>query len=155
MYGSYNNKVIDQLNSFLRGEISAVETYRQALDKVTELQAKNELVECLRSHEGRVRKLQDKITELGGKPDASSGIWGAFAKLFEGGAKAFGERAAIAALEEGEDHGVRDYRGELQEVDVATRAFVERLRAEQDMSHRTMSNLKKSLRESEVRPGTV
>ena len=30
-----SNKNVDQLNSFLRGEISAVETYRLALEKVS------------------------------------------------------------------------------------------------------------------------
>ena len=31
-----NEEAVGKLNSFLRGEISAVETYRQALDKVTD-----------------------------------------------------------------------------------------------------------------------
>ena len=46
---------IDQLNSFLRGELSAVETYRMALGKLDEHStAKAEIVANLQSHEDRV-----------------------------------------------------------------------------------------------------
>src|SRR5712671_6360197 len=97
------SKSVDVLNSFLRGEISAVETYRQALDKIERGPMHAALVECMHSHEGRVRLLTDRIRSIGGDPAKASGPWGAFAKLVEGSAKAFGEKAALSALEEGED----------------------------------------------------
>ena len=50
---------------------------------------------------------------------------GAFARLFEGGAKAFGDRAAIAALEEGEDHGLKLYRESFKKLDADARQLVE------------------------------
>ncbi len=90
---------IDTLNELLRGEISAVETYRQALSKLTTSAARAQLEDCERSHQLRVEKLRDQVVRLGGKPDDKSGAWGAFARLIEGGAKTFGEKAAIAALE--------------------------------------------------------
>jgi len=68
------------------------------------------LNECLRSHEQRVSLIGEEIQRRGGKPAQGSGPWGAFAKLLEGGAKLFGVRAAIAVLEEGEDHGRDDYK---------------------------------------------
>jgi uncharacterized protein (TIGR02284 family) len=116
-----NDKVIEQLNSFLRGEISAVETYRQAIEKVPAVVARSEVQECLRSHEEKVMKLSSYISELGGKPAASSKVWGAFAKLVTAGATALGERAAIAALEEGEDHGRDDYKSDLSDLDIDSR----------------------------------
>ncbi len=116
---------VDTLNELLRGEISAVETYRQALEKLTNSPVRAELEDCRQSHALRVQKLREQVMRLGGRPDESSGAWGTFAKLVAGSAKAFGEKAAIAALEEGEDHGLRLYKGDIDKLDPASRALVE------------------------------
>src|SRR5438067_5028325 len=120
-----NTQPIDQLNSFLRGEISAVETYRQALSKVNDTRARSELEQCHLSHQQRVDMLKMRITELGGEPAEGSGAWGAFAKAAEGGAAAMGEKTAIDVLEEGEDYGLKDYQKHLNDLDTASRSFVE------------------------------
>src|SRR5687767_14489953 len=109
-YGATNEKICDTLNSFLRGELSAVETYRQAMEKVTDASLRPQLEQNSQSHQDRAAKLRNRIAQLGGKPADSSGTWGGFAKLVEGSAKAFGVKAALAALEEGEDHGLRMYK---------------------------------------------
>src|SRR5207253_201887 len=94
-----------------------------------------------RSHAQRVQALRQQILRLGGEPSASSGVWGAFVMLIEGGAKLFGEHAAIAALEEGEDHGLADYRRDLEQLDADTRRFVEiELLPEQERTHRAISD---------------
>lgn len=140
------NDTVDTLNSFLRGEISAVETYRQAIEKLHDKPEATTLTECLRSHEQRVSLLSDEIASRGGKPAQGSGAWGTFAKLMEGGAKLFGERAAIAALEEGEDHGRDDYRRDAPKLEPDARAFVQRqLLPEQLRTHQAMSSLKRAL----------
>lgn len=137
---------VDTLNSFLRGEISAVETYRQALEKVTQQQLRTPLQECMQSHAQRVTLLTEQVRTLGGAPATSSGVWGAFAKAVEGGAKTFGDKAAISALEEGEDHGRNDYRRDMDKLDTASRQVVQsRVVPEQERTHSTMSGLKKAL----------
>lgn len=147
-----NDKTIDQLNSFLRGEISAVEAYRIAREKVSALGPLVELDQCLRSHEERVSKLTSRIITLGGEPASKSGAWGTLAKLVEGGAAVLGEGPAIAALEEGEDHGLRDYKSGLDKVDLETRAFVlKELLEQQERTHRLMSDLKKLGKRGETR----
>lgn len=139
------DKSVDVLNSFLRGEISAVETYRQALDKIKGT-ARNSLQECLQSHEQRVNLLSERIRSIGGEPAEGSGVWGAFAKLVEGGAKAFGEKAAISALEEGEDHGRDDYQRDLDKLDLGSRQLVENhVLPEQLRTHRVLSDMKDAL----------
>lgn len=139
-------KSVDVLNSFLRGEISAVETYRQALEKVDKPQLKTQLQDCMQSHALRVSALSEQIRTLGGSPSTASGVWGAFAKAVEGSAAAFGEKAAINALEEGEDHGRNDYRRDLDKLDTATKQFIQsRVIPEQERTHNTMSQLKKTL----------
>ncbi len=137
---------VDTLNELLRGEISAVETYRQALEKLTGSDARTQLEDACRSHELRVQKLRQQVVRLGGQPDETSGAWGAFARLVEGGAKSFGEKAAIAALEEGEDRGLRLYKGDIDKLDPASRALVEQdVLPAQEATHRSLSTLKHSL----------
>jgi hypothetical protein len=139
-------ETVEKLNSFLRGEISAVETYRQALEKLGTKPESNVLNDCMRSHAERVSLLKDEIRRRGGEPAQESGPWGTFAKLVEGGAKAFGEQAAIAALEEGEDHGRDDYKRDAPKLEADARTFVEQyLIPEQLRTHRAMSSLKKNL----------
>jgi hypothetical protein len=146
VYGANTEKSVDTLNSFLRGEISAVETYRQALEKIDDVTLRPRLQECARSHEERAAKLRNKIAQVGGTPSEGSGPWGGFAKLVEGGAKVFGVKAALAALEEGEDHGLRLYRNDLDKLDATSRSFVEtELLPVQQRSHDTMSALKHSV----------
>ena len=137
---------VDQLNSFLRGEISAVETYRQALEALKSSAIVPKIAECKQSHEQRVAILTDEVRKLGGEPAQSSGAWGAFAKLVEGGAAVLGEKTAIAALEEGEDHGNADYKRDLTKLDGAARTVVEQqVLPLQLRTHADMSKLKKQL----------
>src|SRR6188768_2259994 len=94
-----NTSEIEQLNSLLRGEISAVETYDQALAKLADDPTVSvDLRSCRSSHQARVYSLRSEVRRLGGEPADGSGVWGAFAKLVEGGARMFGPKAAIAAL---------------------------------------------------------
>jgi hypothetical protein len=140
------DKAVDTLNGFLRGEISAVETYRQAIEKLGNSATVAQLEDCRRSHEQRVVKLREQIERLGGEPSKGSGPWGAFARLFEGGAKTFGERAAVAALEEGEDHGLKLYQDDLSKLDAASRQLVQMdLMPAQERTHQFMSTLKHTL----------
>jgi len=141
-----SDKTVEALNSLLRGEISAVETYRQALEKLNHATSRRAIEDCLHSHESRVNLLTQQVGQLGGQPSQGSGAWGSFAKLVEGGAKAFGEKAAIAALEEGEDHGLKQYRSELSKLNGQARQLVEmQLLPAQERTHRSMSQLKHTL----------
>lgn len=137
---------VDTLNELLRGEISAVETYRQALEKLSSSPVSSELEVCQRSHEERVRKLREQVVRLGGKPEEKSGPWGAFARLVAGSAKALGEKATIAALEEGEDHGLELYRKDMSRLDAASRALIEAdVLPAQERTHRAVSTLKHTM----------
>jgi hypothetical protein len=137
---------ISQLNSFLRGELSAVESYRLALEKLDKTVYRRELIECERSHDDRAKLLTEAVVTRGGEPVTSSGAWGAFARLVESGAAMFGERAAIAALEEGEDHGQNDYRGDLTELDLTTRELIHtQIIPEQQRTHDMIRNIKQKL----------
>ena len=138
---------ITQLNQYLRREISLVETYRMALDKLDKASsARRDLEACLQSHRERVMMLQDAIITAGGKPVERSESWGVFAKVFEGGAGILGDEAAVAALEEGEAHGLTDYTADADDLDTAAHLLLaKRLMPEQQRTHERMSGLKKRL----------
>jgi Domain of unknown function (DUF2383) len=104
-----------------------------------------ELEQCRRSHEERVARLRQEVVRLGGKPEEGSGAWGAFAQLVEGSAKVLGEKAAISALEEGEDHGLKLYREEIGKLDATVRSVIEsELLPAQERTHKSLSTLKHS-----------
>jgi demethoxyubiquinone hydroxylase (CLK1/Coq7/Cat5 family) len=141
------DKDIDQLNSFLRGELSAVETYNQAIQKLAnEPAVVTSLQQSRASHVKRCDMLRAEIRRLGGEPADGSGMWGGFAKLVEGGASVFGKKAAVAALEEGEDHGQNDYKRDLDELSPQVRMFVQsQLVPEQQRTHDVLSQLKRQM----------
>jgi hypothetical protein len=104
----------DDLNKCLRGELSAVETYTQALDKAqsdpgrgSELQ---QLSRILEDHRRAASQLQSLVQQAGGTPSDDSGAWGTWSKTVMGAAKMFGDAAALKALKEGEESGLKDYR---------------------------------------------
>ncbi len=140
------NTDVETLNSFLRGEISAVETYRQAIGHVSDGLIRGTLEDCLHDHEHRVEAIRERIEKLGGTPVESSGIWGTFAKLVQTGADVLGEKTAIQALEEGEDHGLSDYQRDLDKTHGEARRFVRmELLPSQKRTHERMSRIKKTI----------
>ena len=75
---------VDTLNSLLRGELAATETYQQALDKVGNDSRASELRQIHIDHREAANTLRQHVHKMGGKPDQGSGAWGAFAKTVEG-----------------------------------------------------------------------
>jgi len=141
-----NSPEIEQLNSLLRGEVTSVETYTQALQKIDDDKIASQLELSRASHLHRAEALKLKITELGGKASEGTGVWGAFAKLVEGGATLFGAKAAIDALEQGEDHGKSDYRHALEKCTGEVKTFIQsELFPEQEKTHKVLSELKHTL----------
>jgi hypothetical protein len=139
-------QTIEQLNSFLRGELSAAETYRLALDRLDSSEHRGTLVQCSRSHEERARLLTEAILGRGGDPADSSGAWGSLVRMIERSAAALSERAAVAALEEGEDHGRDDYLRDIDNLDPSARQLVEfAILPEQRRTHDTIRAVKRSI----------
>ena len=99
----------DLLNSLLRGELAATETYQQALPKLEGTPGYEELRHIHKEHREAANTLRQHVHKVEGRPDQGSGAWGAFAKAVEGTAKAFGVDAALKALKEEEEHGIKEY----------------------------------------------
>jgi hypothetical protein len=123
-------EAVRQLNSFLRGEISAAETYRMAIDKAGDSQDNAANIGLLREiqeeHGRAAQAIRDRIRELGGEPSDSSGAWGAWAKLVEGTAALFGgDAGSLKALKEGEEHGLKDFNEGLDDIDTTSAELVQ------------------------------
>lgn len=137
---------IEQLNAFLRDELSAVETYQQCLEKIERPEIASSLADLQKSHQKRVSLLSDRIQELGGTPRRDSGVWGSFSKLFEGSAKLFGEKAAVSALEQGEDRGEKNYQSRVDKLSPLNQEFINTAIApEHHHTHHTLERLKSAI----------
>ena len=129
--GARTDECIRQLNSFLRGEISAAETYRMAIDKVADSDKASQsanlniLREIQEEHGRAAQALRDRIRELGGEPSDSSGAWGAWAKFTQGTANLFGDSSSLKSLKEGEEHGLKDYQEGVDDIDMTSAQLVE------------------------------
>ncbi len=144
--GATTEEDVKQLNSFLRGELAAVETYEQVIAKADSSAVSAGLREGRDSHQKRVRLLQDHIRSIGGDPEKSSGAWGSFARALEGGAKLFGISAAVSVLEGGESHGLKDYERNISDLSPECQRFVRAsLLPEQHKTHALLSRLEEQI----------
>ena len=93
---------MDALNKVLRDELSAVETYHQALEKNRQQYGQDarfmQLDQMCRDHEQTAQQLRNIIRSMGGTESRDSGAWGTWAKTVMGTAKLLGDKAALKAL---------------------------------------------------------
>jgi demethoxyubiquinone hydroxylase (CLK1/Coq7/Cat5 family) len=105
------------LNGLLRGELAAVETYDHAIDTF-DGEAVPQLRHIKDEHRIFANTLREQVNVMGGRPDETSGAWGAFAKLIEGTASFVGNKVALKALKGGEESGLRSYEKVLKDPEL-------------------------------------
>lgn len=113
-----NEECIDHCNKLLRGEISAIETYKQAIEKFDNAAGAGTLEQIRGAHMRHAETLRQHVLSMNGEPSEGSGPWGAFAKSVEGAATMMGNQAALQALIAGEKHGIDLYEEALEDEDV-------------------------------------
>lgn len=144
----HNESDVKHLNSFLKNELAAVETYSQCLDKADSPDISSSLAALRESHQKRVELLRERIQAMGGSPASGSGMWGSVAKLMEGGSKLFGEKSAVSTLEEGEDRGRDDYQQGVNKLSPENQRFIEQqIMPEQQRSHDAMEAIEKKVKQ--------
>lgn len=127
---------IRTLLAFLREELATVVGYRRALSRFSDANRADELRACLASHERRIATLEQRIRFLGGDPDED-------AAAIPDPALGVGDDAAIAALEESEDRGLKHYLDDVCKLDRDTRTLVAReILPEQVRTYDSLSDLK-------------
>lgn len=107
-----------RLNSLLRGEMAAVETYERAIEKLGGNGWGKQLRLLHDDHLEAADVLRQCIHRRGGEPAKGSGFWGAFAKTVTGTAKLLGDGVALRALKEGEEQGIFEYENALKDFDL-------------------------------------
>jgi hypothetical protein len=116
-----------RLHKLLRGEIAAVQSYKQALADMRAGYDNGMLADFLDDHRHAVEVLSRHIERLGEEPDRSAGPWGAFAHAIETAASWLDDVHVLKAIKEGEVHGRDEYRTALglDSVPPALRQVVE------------------------------
>lgn len=131
------------LEDILQGEISAVETYDQVLDKLEDDPRAIDLQAFRSDHQAAIAKLKQEARIRLEEVPKSSGAWGTWAKLATGTAKIFGDKSALKALKEGEEHGLKQYESALNEdIDIALKNLIRNELLPNQHSHiRTLDTL--------------
>jgi hypothetical protein len=139
--------IYDELNKLLKNELSAIETYQQALEKKDtdpeHITAINELSAILDDHQRAASRIKVAIEQKGGEPLRTSGAWGTWSKVVMGTAQLLGDTAALKALKEGEESGLKDYESVLSDTDIPqdAKALVTDLVATQRMHVQRLDGL--------------
>ena len=105
---------IRMCNSLLQGELSAIETYSNAIHKHGAEPPTARLMQFRDDHIESANLLRENVKSMGGEPDRNSGAWGSFAKSIQKAASLFGENSTLQALQEGEEHGRNEYHEALE-----------------------------------------
>lgn len=126
--GWHGSIKIEEINKCLRSELSAIETYQQALDKNRAQYGQDakfeRLAQILDEHRQAAARLRTIIEQQGGTPSTDSGAWGAWSKTVMAAAKLFGDKAALKALKEGEESGLKEYQRIARDAGASTENVV-------------------------------
>jgi bacterioferritin (cytochrome b1) len=137
-----STQAIDDLNALLKNELSAVETYNQALAKFQDKHGAEILRRCQQSHLERTNKLRSTIIRLNGTPTPDIGLGGKFAKLVMAGAEKMGDKAIAVALQADEGEWTADYEWRLVSMHGDHRGLVkEELLPQQQETEEKLSEL--------------
>jgi len=116
------DSTIDTCNALLRGEISAVETYTQAIQKFDATSTDMALERIRADHDDSAAELSKFVSACGCESSTGSGVWGGFVAAIEGAATLIGESPALSILQTGEKHGITEYENALDNPDVSSEA---------------------------------
>jgi hypothetical protein len=120
---------LDEVQSLHRGELAAIATYDQAIEKIERADARATLGRLRDEHRAAADSLKARVVALAGTPATEAGPWGQWTKLVTGASGALGEDAMLGTLKAGEKHGIDEYEDALAdaEVDAATKELARSL----------------------------
>ncbi len=120
-----------QVDELIRGELSAIQSIDAVLKNISDRNEQQRLNLIRQDHQKAVSIL-NRYAGSDVKADANtttSGPWGAFTSAFAGGASFFGDKAALTALQVGEQHGINEYK-EALDSDAVNLELKEAIRSE-------------------------
>lgn len=110
------------MDDLIRGELSAMKAYDQALSDLKDDREKTMLLSIRRDHDKASAILSKYIQ---GKKEIledteAAGPWGTFAKSWVKGAGLMSNKSALKALTQGEEHGIEEYKEALLDPKVSS-----------------------------------
>ncbi len=147
-----DNKELTALSALLAGELSAIQAYNMAIDKVRNKHLIPTLEECRNSHALRVQPLRERMEAHGAPALRNAGWWGSFVSAVENGATFISDRVAMSVLCAGEDYGFEQYEKNMKDLDSESYELVDsELLPAQSQTLQTMTLLCAYLKSEETR----
>ncbi len=110
-------KELKALSALHSGELSALEAYELAIDRIKSPELIPLLERCRNSHRLRMNVLGERMSELGKEAENSAGFWGALSNFAEASATLISDRFAITVLAAGEEFGLEQYNLHMKDLD--------------------------------------
>jgi len=102
------------LDSLLQAKMSAVDTYKQLIEKFREEPGIDQIFAVQRDHRVAVSRLCRHIELHGGKPSETSSPWGSLVKAVAKSAHLLTDAAALKALREGEENTLKEFKEAME-----------------------------------------
>ena len=116
------DQTFDTCNALLIGEIAAVETYSQVIDKFDNATADIALERIRADHQQNVFELRKFIADSALEPASSSGTWTGIQEALQEAESLLGESPVLKSLQAGEELGISQYENALANADVSEAA---------------------------------
>jgi hypothetical protein len=142
--GEIDERALQRLGTLCAMEASATRSYDNALAEPNLWPYRHALRAIRDSHEECLRLLEDRLRLAGGQAPSAPKISDSLLAFIEGLGVALGSSTALKAFDRGEAHGIKEYRRALDELDPASRDFVQREILPRHIgSHALISTLRK------------
>lgn len=125
-----NQHHIDTLNELLKGELMAMEIYKETEDMQGDEQVMVMLQKFAKDHEEHAKLLAERIRELGGTPITNTGMAGVMAGMSSKFNAMRGPSHLLKQVYDGEDKGVHAYEDRIDELDPQSQELVSAIMSE-------------------------
>jgi hypothetical protein len=137
---------LERLTSLCAQELSAAQTYQQALTIAAVSRHASVLSRCYASHRNRAAALTQRVANFEGEVPKSPGVWAPLRPVLAPPVPVASERLVVGLLERAEEEWTRKYRDELPALTVIDREFLgNRVVPAQAATHAALSDLKQQL----------
>lgn len=137
---------LERLTGLCAQELSAAQTYQQALTIAAVSRHAGVLSRCYASHRNRAAALTQRVVAFEGVVPRSPGVWAPLRPVVATPVPVASERVVIGLLERAEEEWTRKYRDEMPALTVIDREFLaNRVVPAQDATHAALGDLKQKL----------
>lgn len=128
---------IQDLEKIMQVEISAVEAYKQVINKYSTYEHEHELRSILADHENAVEFWKTQLRSKAAPIEESSDPWNVVVDTFSASDKLHADSATLQALKDGEEHGLNAYEDLLHDnkVNFQSHSYIKNICLDQQRKH--------------------